>query len=401
MPRHALPLRRLLVLAHRYIGLTLGLWFVLLGLTGALLVYRDALDRWLNPALLTSRADGPLLGPLAIHRAALAAHPGAHVDRIKLPIELSDAYQVLLRKDARLRVGSPRFEAMFDAVDARALGTRDPDQRSLRPPALLQTIYDLHHRVLLGNSGKDLVGLVGIVLLVAVTFGLVLAFPNLRRASLRRAVTIKLRASGKRALYDLHRAVGVFAAALLFIAGLTGTLMAYPEYARDLVGLASPVRSMPEVPWRTRTEESADFALSIANVARQYPTHTIREIHFPPPRGSALLFFYIHHASDIHRLGDTVVVFDAGSGEMLVERSRRTRTAGESLLHWLFPLHSGTAFGTVGKVLAVAAGLALAALFGTGLFVWFTKRNAERSAAMRRRVLVQDRKSSHSHHAIR
>ena len=68
---------------------------------------------------------------------------------------------------------------------------------------------------------------------------------------------------------------------------------------------------------------------------------------------------------------------------MMVERSPRTRTAGEGFMHWLFPLHSGTAFGTVGQVVMSATGAVPMLMVLTGLWVWLRKRRGERIARER------------------
>ncbi|MFN9106107.1 MAG: PepSY domain-containing protein [Betaproteobacteria bacterium] len=74
------------------------------------------------------------------------------------------------------------------------------------------------------------------------------------------------------------------------------------------------------------------------------------------------------------------------SAEILVERSDRTRNAGETFMHWLFPLHSGTAFGTAGMVAMSLAGIAPLLLVLTGLWVWLRKRPGERLAAEHQRA---------------
>ncbi len=39
---------------HRWLGISLGVWFALVGLSGAILVFEDPIDAWLNPHLLTT-----------------------------------------------------------------------------------------------------------------------------------------------------------------------------------------------------------------------------------------------------------------------------------------------------------------------------------------------------------
>src|SRR5262245_48201477 len=108
---------------HRWLGIGLGLWFMLVGLTGALLVYRDAIDRWLNPELLRPRINGPAL-PLAdvVEQASLAPELG-RVEKVHPPATVDDVYRLQVRPLAS-RVDAARLEALIDPASGELLGTR-------------------------------------------------------------------------------------------------------------------------------------------------------------------------------------------------------------------------------------------------------------------------------------
>jgi uncharacterized iron-regulated membrane protein len=97
-----------------------------------------------------------------------------------------------------------------------------------------------------------------------------------------------------------------------------------------------------------------------------------------PPRGNTGYLFYLTERADVHRLGDTIAWVHPVTAEILVERSGRTRSAGESFMHWLFPLHTGSAFGAAGLLVMCIAGVMPLVLVGTGLWVWLKKRPGER-----------------------
>jgi len=48
---------------HRWLGLNIGVWFALVGLTGSILVFEDEVDAFLNPGLLVEHKAGPHLLP--------------------------------------------------------------------------------------------------------------------------------------------------------------------------------------------------------------------------------------------------------------------------------------------------------------------------------------------------
>ena len=97
--------------------------------------------------------------------------------------------------------------------------------------------------------------------------------------------------------------------------------------------------------------------------------------------------FYLRTAGNVHRLGDTLLWIDPRTGEILLERSDLRRSSGEQLLHWLLPLHSGVAFGAIGKVAMCLAGIAPSLLAGTGIFIWIRKRRSSRVEEFRRDML--------------
>jgi len=363
---------------HRWLGLALGLWFALVGLTGAILVYEEPLDAWLNPDLLTARAGGAALTPDAIVARAGAEGLG-HVERLRIPQAQREVYRLLVRTHPTRRIGNPRLEAMFDPASGALLGTRSAEKLAPSPRYALQTVYEFHRNVLLGETGSNIVGVAGFLLLVSAATGIVLAAPR-NRSGWARLLAVNFRASATRVAFDLHRALGALVALLLLLATATGVTLVYTNYVRDLVNLVSRVQTFPVIPFHPSSEERLPLDRMLAEVRRAFPQQQVTEIRIPFGQMSGVQF-YLRGPGDEFRLGDTLVWVHPASGEILVERSDRTRSGGETFMHWLYPLHSGTAFGAPGMAAMFAAGLAPLLLVATGLWVWLRKRRGERIAA--------------------
>lgn len=367
---------------HRWLGIVLGLWFVLVGLTGAILVYEEPIDAWLNPDLLVTSSRGPHLAPGVI-AARAREHGFPHVERIRLPQAEGEVYRLLVRTTDR-RIRNPRDEAMFDPVTGALLGQRSAQTMSLAPRFAMQTIYEFHRNVLLGEPGSNIVGIAGFLLLASAITGIVLALPR-SRAAWRRLLAINLRASATRIAFDTHRSAGTLIAVLLVLATVTGSTLVYLNYVRELVSVFSKVASFPTVPFRMSTDAPQPLDTLVSTVRNAHPQRAITEIRVPAGQMSGYQF-YLRSPGDQYRLGDTLLWVHPGTGEILVERSDRTRNAGETLMHWLFPLHSGTAFGGVGMAAMFATGIAPLLLVITGLWVWLRKRPGERVAAAHARA---------------
>jgi uncharacterized iron-regulated membrane protein len=73
------------VLIHRYAGLTMTVFLVIVGLPGSLLAFYHELDRWLAPELLTVPVrDAPMLVPFTLRDRAEALEPRARIDQVRL-----------------------------------------------------------------------------------------------------------------------------------------------------------------------------------------------------------------------------------------------------------------------------------------------------------------------------
>jgi uncharacterized iron-regulated membrane protein len=368
---------------HRWLGIALGLWFTLVGLTGSILVFEDPIDAWLNPGLLTSRERGPLLPPEQLLQR-VEEHELGRVERIRPPTATGEVYRLIFRTQPNRRVSVERIEATFAPVSGRLLGTRPVEALGLAPPQLLKTIYEFHRNVLLGTAGSNIVGIAGFLLLASAITGFVVATPR-KAEGWKRLVHVNLRANRTRVFFDLHRSLGVVFFVLLALATVTGSTLVYLNYVRDLVSVFSPVKPFPTIPWTPGSrEDSADFGRVIDTVRAAYPERTITEIHVPF-RQTAGYLFYLRLPGDEYRRGNTIAWVNPVTAQILVERSDRTRSAGETLMHWFFPLHSGTAFGTPGMVAMFATGLAPLVLVATGLAVWLRTRRGEKIGEQRRR----------------
>ena len=363
---------------HRWLGIALGLWFTLVGLTGSVLVFEDPLDAWLNPTLLTSPERGPWLPPEALLARVEEQHEQlGRVERIRPPGAPGEVYRLIYRVQPDKRIRVDRIEATFAPVSGRLLGTRPVEALGLKAPQLMKTIYVFHRNVLLGTAGSNIVGIAGFLLLASAISGFVVAVPR-KADGWKRLLHVNWRSNRTRVFFYLHRSTGIVFAVLLMLATLTGSTLVYVNYVRDFVNVFSPVKSFPTIPWTPGLpDDSAEFGKVIDVVRSAYPERAITEIHVPF-RQTAGYLFYLRRPGDEYRLGDTIAWVNPVTARVLVERSDRTRSAGETLMHWFFPLHSGTAFGTPGMVAMCLTGLTPLLLVTTGLAVWLRKRRGER-----------------------
>jgi uncharacterized iron-regulated membrane protein len=97
-----------------------------------------------------------------------------------------------------------------------------------------------------------------------------------------------------------------------------------------------------------------------------------------PESGRYSILF--HLPGDLSPLGENRALVDLASGDVIGLKLTATSSAGDKFLTWIFPLHTGTAFGMPGRIVIAAAGLVLAGMMGTGLYVWAVKWRMRRRA---------------------
>lgn len=360
-------------LVHRWLGLGLGLWFVMVGLSGAMLVWRDELDAWLNPQWFRARSVGAALDLETVVERARGELALGWVERIRPPRVPGEALRLQVRAGpGRVEVG--RIEAFIDPASGALLGVRSLEKLALDRAHGLRTVYELHRNILLGEPGSQFVGVAGLLLLTSAVSGAVLAWPR-TRSRLRRLLVVNWRANVARLSLDLHRSAGTLVLVLLLLSTLTGATLVYLNPVRALVSLVSRVQPIPVLPFQVAGRDDVGLSLGelAARVQAAYPAHRVAEIRLPE-RGSSGVLFQLRAEGDVNRLGDTIVWIHPTTGTLVAERSGRTRSGGEAFMHWLLPLHVGSAFGGTGLVLMALAGAAPLLLLATGSWLWWVKR---------------------------
>jgi uncharacterized iron-regulated membrane protein len=68
---------------------------------------------------------------------------------------------------------------------------------------------------------------------------------------------------------------------------------------------------------------------------------------------------------------------DQYSGKIIHEKVRDTSTAGDIFVEWLYPLHTGEAFGFTGQIIILISGFVPLMLYATGVMRWRQKLKAQ------------------------
>jgi len=370
--------RKLWTKVHRTIGLILGTIFVLIGLSGSILAFREPIDEALNASIMRVAVPGETADsrPLdEILGAAKAAAPqNAMPERLVMPRHsgLAVAITTMVPTDD-FDMDSTEF--FVDPYKGRVTGERlllhGTDVFS---QPFIRIVMDFHWTLLLGPQRAYLIGIAAIFILFSLLIGIYLWWP--RNGNWRPALTIKWNGAAARITYDVHKTLGLYLGALLTVSLVTGIAMIYKPQTRTIVGLFSTLRPEPQnlrsVPVPGQRPLGLDAAVAIAD--KVFPDGKLHWILLPGgPEG---VYVIGKQADDEPNKTSTNrnVTIDQYSGKILHVQDRRNSTPGETVLEWLYPLHCGEAFGNASRTLVLLMGFVPLLLYVTGFLRWWQKR---------------------------
>lgn len=391
--------RAFYVWLHRWAGLSMAGFLILVGLTGAMLAFLPELNHLLTPELYPGRHAGTPLAPatLALRAEALVAQARAN----SVNLEFDGA--AIIRMEARPGAPALDFNQIFlDSVTGEELGRLDANAPPKTLNAVMPFIFRLHYSLAMGEAGAWILGIVALVWTIDCFIGFYLTLPlssptNGRGyfARWKPSWRVKLRGSFYRANFDLHRAFGLWLFAILPLFAWSGVyfdLNGFYTRATQLVfdyesshtGRAngpSPPEGGAPLGWE---QAQAIGERLMAEQARALGFTVERPARLGIQRKGGLYSYGVRSSRDIgDHSGRTSISFDAWSGELHSVRLPTGQRTGNTLTIWLVELHMANMFGLPYRLFVCALGFVIAMLSVTGVTIWWKKRAARRIAAVR------------------
>lgn len=358
---------------HLWLGLGLGAPFVLLGLTGSVLVFYPQIDALLHPEI----------------RPAIASAPAAPDWRAPV----WDTALATVRRTWPDKTGPWRFEVTGQPgpIPARYYAPAETAGHAFAPMMVwlspdgrhvlrrdfwgsyaMTFIYDLHMHLLAERTGAAIVGYGGIGILLLLVTGVWAWWP---RGSWRKALAFKRRAVPTRRLRDLHKLAGLWSLPVLVVLVGTGVMLGLPDESDRVLGaLAGPVDPVPVVVSGQNGGRQIPVAAALARAHAALPAARLAWIEVPG-HGNGVFRLRMQQPGDpSYRFPHSFVMVDQYTGQVRAVVDARRAGVATTINNWLHPLHDASVGGLGARVLAVVAGLFPLALFVTGLRRWSRRR---------------------------
>jgi uncharacterized iron-regulated membrane protein len=353
---------------HRYLSWIIGIWLVLLCISGAVLLYKKTLLRWQYPQLqqIQQVADisrwGPLLNQL---------QQDPQFRYVKFP----DADALWL--EAVTFDNSRHYYNEHHALVLTRYVHAD----------WLDWFYDFHLHLLAGDKGRTINGLIGLASLLLLASGLWQWWP--RRFS-RRLFRLPAPGSAMRSVRQYHSLLALLLLPLLLLTSATGAMMVFSQQTQIILhSLLPSAKPAPQPVTEIAPEPvlATNWTAALQSARQHWPDHALRLVSFR--QGDiAPISFRAKAADEWHPNGRGVLQLHPSDNKVLYAMPAAELAAAERLRNTFYPLHIASVGGPLYKLALLLTGFFSLVLLLLGLiYSWRrVKARSARHAAYQRPV---------------
>lgn len=347
--------------AHRWISLTVAAIWLVQAITGTLSVFRWEIDDW-TVAGEHVPVDYKALGARI---DALAAQPDTSVSSVwtsgtdagRFDIHYSNGEDGrVMRVDGQ---GKPLRDRSYDQLAAQG--------------AIWDTITSVHTSLKLGDFGKWLIGLSGILLISNIALGLKLAWP--KRGTWRKTLFGRPAGGPTAKLYGWHRKIGLWFAFPALLTVSAGVAMVFADGLEQSLGAE---HAEPGI--ASNATGSIGFAAAAQTAFKTFPEASFSGVSLPSEEEPRYRF-RLHNSGEVPRKwGTTIVWIAAEDGRVLGAYDAGSPRPERAVTDTLYALHTGQIGKGVGRAIVLVVGFCLLTLIGLGIPLWLRRRAPNKAA---------------------
>ncbi|MCE7065046.1 PepSY domain-containing protein [Dyadobacter sp. CY326] len=356
-------INRSLFRLHSWLGLISGVFLILLGLSGSVLVFRTELDQLANRELLhvASAGSQKLQEPLMrCYEAITNRYPNLDgIAWLNPDAGPGDAYNFRIYfNDARLMTYDLALIS-FNPYNGAILREGPASQFT---PSLIEWLFQFHFSFQLGMPGAALTAIFGLTMLLSLLTGAIV-YKKMIWKVLTFQISIK-RKNWRTISSDLHRIVGVWSLlfnAVIFFTGFWMNMFAFDGKTWEKELMAGKPNTLFSI--------SADQMYR--NALQAMPDLEPTYVYLPTqPERKFEVRGYEKGQWKLWGAGNSVRM-DQQTGEVSQVNRLKDKPMGERMEATFHPLHVGNFGGVAVKVLYVIIGLTPGLLAITGFLLWW------------------------------
>jgi uncharacterized iron-regulated membrane protein len=373
--------RPLLTSLHRWLGISVSLYFCAMSVTGVSMVFKDELQEALtkHPAVRVAEHSAKLS---EVIRKLRSSYPDQKVTGIVYP--LAPAKPLLTYIQDKQGTITP---ILVDPGTAAILGAAPENP-------VLKFLQEFHFNLLANTTGRKINACGGLVLLFLSISGIVLFCRS--AAYCMHVMVMKNKGTARVICWSNHQKIGVILLPMLLVWGMSAYSFGFRREFQSLVNLVLPVTALRSASDSHASEKSSETKASLppssiagldelqiidaANdlASSQCPGQEISRIALPSKQ-EPLMKLWITKVHSKNKADATEVDVNVHTGTIAAVIRPESRTAGDSFLVWLPRIHFGNFAGAPSKIVWCVIGFTPLILSITGLIMWWRPKSKARS----------------------
>jgi uncharacterized iron-regulated membrane protein len=361
---------------HLWLGLSVGLIVVFLGITGCMLAFQREIESITHTYDYVKAENKEFLQPSQLGKIAQAILP----DKMLHSVTYGE-------KDRSAQVAFYQFEPSYyyivyiNPYRGEVLKVKDMDRDFFR------ILIDGHFYLWLPpHIGQPIVATATLIFVVMMITGIILWWPR-NKAARKQRFTIKWNARWRRVNYDLHNVFGFYMSWVAIFIALTGLVFGFQCFAKAVYWTTSGGKQLTE--FYEPTAGKANVSNDLPAIDRiyhkmkaEYATAETIEVHYPINDSVAIgaganpdadTYWKIDYRWFDQRTLQEVEV------KHLYGRFTTASTA-DKIARMNYDLHVGAIGGITTKIIAFFASLIAASLPITGFYIWWGRRKKKLSS---------------------
>ena len=357
-------LRKLLVKIHLYLGLLASAVVIVIGLSGATLVFEQDVDQALHPHLWQVMPRQDKVSLQSILETVAETYRARTFLTVEVQTQPERPYVISTDSD---------FQVFVNPYSGEILGAREHTQ------TFFGLMFAVHRTLLGGDIGRRVVGVTTLLVVLLLGTGLYLWWPR-TTARLTSSLTLRWTAGWKRLNYDVHSVLGFYASWYLIVIALTGLVWSFSLFHNALFW----VTGSPPPPWKSPPSSvavEAGTGITIDEAMRRadeaIPGAGTTEMRLPQ-RPQDPISFVKRVAHTVNPNAQSFLYLDQYTGAIIRADRYEELSWGATLRLLVYPIHVGSIFGRTTQLLALLASVVVVVSAMTGVLLWWQKQAPER-----------------------
>jgi uncharacterized iron-regulated membrane protein len=346
---------------HKWTGLSIALFIIVIGLTGSALVFLDEL-KFLTDESKTVEIVGKPLSPQTLLNKISETEKGIYISILEISTSPNVAYKIYYSKNKE------KFIASVNQYTGTIIN------HNLAHQGIMHFIYDLHISFTISPWGDIAVSIIAALLVVSSITGF-----WMQRKYLFRVFKVGIRSDrGTKAKFsDVHKLLGTVSLTTNLIMGGTGVFITLHVFSSDFIKNAHQHHSDKMI---NQYPYSIDHLID--DVHKRIDSFSLNYIEFPSDRHDELVFTgSVPFGNILYKpnYSTSSVSYRISNGTWITTNDIRTSELSRKSSVFFHELHYGKYSGWPVKIIYFLSGLFPLVLALTGAIVWKKKINQNNS----------------------